>query len=264
MNIDDLKEVLSVVDEILPPKECVTFRIEAQPTTLFDNKIGGTPYFPKDMEYPTFNDKPLILLAQINFSTFKPIEGFPDKGIMQVYIADEDCYGMDWDDNTSNTSFRVIYHEDIIEDPDKLIDSLPYEMSDDLPFKGEYLLTPNENSVMYATPYLENFDDVFVEAYNDIMDNPINDIFELEDSLVNELYDRNERAYAWIGGYPIFTQYDPRSDEKYSTLLFESDSFWNKEINIMWGDSGTGTFFISPEDLKNKDFSKILYSWDCC
>lgn len=260
----ELKTILDKVDAILPPKECVTFEIKNAVTTVFDNKIGGIPYFPKDMEYPTFNNKPLVLLAQINFNTFKSIPNFPDKGIMQIYIADEDCYGMDWDDNTSNTSFRVIYHEDIIEDPDKLIDSLPYEVSGDLPFKGEYLLIPNESSVMYATPYLEDFGTVFVEAYNSIMDEPIKDIYDLGDSICDSFYNRNEKAYAWIGGYPIFTQYDPRTDGGHQTLLFESDSFWNKEINIMWGDSGTGTFFISPEDLINKDFSKVLYSWDCC
>ena len=43
-------------------------------------------------------------------------------------------------------------------------------------------------------------------------------------------------------------------------MLFESDSF----KDIMWGDSGTGEFFITPEDLINKDFTNVLYNWDCC
>ena len=33
--------------------------------------------------------------------------------------------------------------------------------------------------------------------------------------------------------------------------------------DIMWGDVGVANFFIRPEDLKNKDFSKVLYNWDC-
>ena len=28
-------------------------------------------------------------------------------------------------------------------------------------------------------------------------------------------------------------------------------------------DSGVGNFFISKEDLKNKDFSHVRYYWDC-
>jgi uncharacterized protein YwqG len=36
------------------------------------------------------------------------------------------------------------------------------------------------------------------------------------------------------------------------------------ENEIMWGDSGVGNFFIHPEDLKKRDFSKVFYNWDCC
>jgi len=31
----------------------------------------------------------------------------------------------------------------------------------------------------------------------------------------------------------------------------------------MWGDCGVGNFFINIEDLKNLDFSDVLYNWDC-
>lgn len=31
---------------------------------------------------------------------------------------------------------------------------------------------------------------------------------------------------------------------------------------ILWGDAGVGNFFISKEDLINKDFSRVLYNWD--
>ncbi|MDE5859478.1 MAG: DUF1963 domain-containing protein, partial [Oscillospiraceae bacterium] len=32
---------------------------------------------------------------------------------------------------------------------------------------------------------------------------------------------------------------------------------------IMWGDMGVANFFISENDLKNLDFSKVAYNWDC-
>ena len=264
MDREQIKQVLEQVDKVLPPKDCVTFTLSKEPTTVFDNKIGGIPYFPKDMEYPTFENKPLVLLAQLNFNTFKSIPNFPDKGIMQIYIADDDCYGIDWNDNTSNTSFRVIYHEDIITDTDKLIDTLPYELNDYMLFTEEYKLIPNEPSVMYATPYVEGFDDIFTKTYNELFDEPIKDIFQLDNELLDSLYERNERTFIWIGGYPVFTQEDPRRDDEYSILLFESDSYTKDDIYIMWGDSGTGTFFIKPDDLINKNFSKTMFSWDCC
>jgi uncharacterized protein YwqG len=69
-----------------------------------------------------------------------------------------------------------------------------------------------------------------------------------------------------IGGYPYFTQYDPRAYTRYSdcdfNLLFQMDTDWPE--NIMWGDAGVGNFFIREEDLRNCDFSHVLYNWDCC
>ena len=31
----------------------------------------------------------------------------------------------------------------------------------------------------------------------------------------------------------------------------------------MWGDAGVANFFISEQDLKNKDFTNVVYNWDC-
>ena len=71
-----------------------------------------------------------------------------------------------------------------------------------------------------------------------------------------------------IGGYPIFSQDDPRLNESLSDcdiLLFELDSVYDKEndIDIMWGDMGTGSFFITRDKLKALDFSRVLYNYDC-
>lgn len=265
MTLEDIKDVLEKVDEIFPPKECVSFKVENRPTTVFDNKIGGIPYFPKDMEYPTTNaGEPLALLAQINFNTFESIPNYPDKGILQVYIANEDCYGMNFDNNFDTNGFRIIYHENVIEDTEQLIDAIPYEYLE-LPFDREYLLTPNTPSIMYASPHLEDFEEAFVDAYNELREDQIEEIYDLDDEICEALYERNEHLDIWIGGYPVFTQSDPRYNQSgFDMLLFESDSVWGDDVDIMWGDSGTGTFFIKLEDLINKDFSNVLYSWDCC
>ena len=36
-----------------------------------------------------------------------------------------------------------------------------------------------------------------------------------------------------------------------------------KDINIMWGDVGTGCFLIPRSNLKNLDFSRVVYNYDC-
>ena len=65
-------------------------------------------------------------------------------------------------------------------------------------------------------------------------------------------------------GYSYFTQEDPRYDKRYNdydTLLFQLDS---EGEYILWGDCGIGNFFINKKTLIEKDFSKVLYNWDCC
>ncbi len=39
--------------------------------------------------------------------------------------------------------------------------------------------------------------------------------------------------------------------------MFQMDS--DVDANIYWGD--IGNFFIRPEDLKSRDFSKVAYDW---
>ncbi|WP_455248229.1 DUF1963 domain-containing protein, partial [Rothia aeria] len=33
---------------------------------------------------------------------------------------------------------------------------------------------------------------------------------------------------------------------------------------IMWGDVGTANWLITPEQLKNRDFSQVIFEWSCC
>ena len=34
-------------------------------------------------------------------------------------------------------------------------------------------------------------------------------------------------------------------------------------VEMLWGDVGVCNFFIHPHDLAKRDFSKVLYNWDC-
>ena len=64
-----------------------------------------------------------------------------------------------------------------------------------------------------------------------------------------------------IGGYPYFVQQEPAYCEEYNILLLQLDI--DDTCGIMFGDSGNCNFFISEEDLKNRDFSKVEYDWQC-
>ncbi len=74
-----------------------------------------------------------------------------------------------------------------------------------------------------------------------------------------------------LGGYPFFTQTDFREwgspFEQYRLLFqLDSDGAGDNDLGfeVLWGDAGVGNFFIHPDDLKQRDFSRVAYNWDCC
>ena len=170
-------------------------------TKPWESKLGGCPYMKDTQEYPMDNQgKPMMFLAQINFEEMPPLEGFPEKGLLQFYIANTDDYGYD-------EPCKVIYIEE-----------------------GE-----------------------FEEMLNLISD-------EDED----DFYDAFASGTSRIGGYPSFVQ-DPvecyEMGEK-EILLLQLDV--DDPSGLMFGDSGNCQFFISMEDLDNKNFSELAYDWACC
>ncbi len=82
----------------------------------------------------------------------------------------------------------------------------------------------------------------------------------------NELFDSEllNKSGNKIGGYASCAQSDILElapvNENW-LLLLQID--WAKNADIMWGDGGTGNFFIEESDLRNLDFSRVVYNWDC-
>lgn len=121
-----LEKILARVDELIPTVETVRLKPSRGSTTVFDSKLGGVPYFPKDMEYPTVHKgedagKPLKFLAQLNFGSLPKIDGFPSKGILQFFTFLNSLYGAGYDAPCEPNAFRVVYHDRVTEDTAALI-----------------------------------------------------------------------------------------------------------------------------------------------
>jgi uncharacterized protein YwqG len=103
--------------------------------------------------------------------------------------------------------------------------------------------------------------------YRGLFEEATSDLKNYAKNLLAKINDDNgknkELLLLFINRFPAgkdFTQDDIRNeDTKYDTLLLQVDS----DKGIMWGDMGVANFFINLKDLKNKDFSKVLYTWDC-
>lgn len=225
---------------------------------FWQSKLGGLPYLPKGFEYPKgVQGNPLFLLAQINFEEVPCLEGFPQGGILQFYIADDDFYGANWDNPTQQESFQVIYFPTISKTEDDLVTDfsflpepkgLPFFGSSSLQFKKKVApvgYTDYEFEKLLGVHFFEQFGDK-------------------EDDIWEEYAEKFSSEGHKIGGYAYFTQEDPRLDkesvEKY-ILLLQIDT--DNAVDIMWGDSGVGNFFIPQTDLEKLDFSRVLYTWDC-
>lgn len=249
---------------------------EAANLSIFDSKFGGLPYWNEETEYPTDkNGDALILLAQINFEK-TPIndDRFPKKGILQFFIGTNDLMGADFDNMTAQEGFRVIYHENVNTEITKEeiraqgirsnveLDGASEEY---FPFYKQYEITFEESMEPISTAS-SNFEKILKQSAEEVLKRDIEDVWSIFESDEEELI--NDTFYICghkILGYPFFTQWDPReegeiyNDKKYDTLLLQIDSVGD----ILWGDSGVGNFFINGDDLKNKKFDNVMYTWDC-
>ena len=208
---------------------------------------------PKNLAYPRDRrGKFLHLLAQINFEECPNIEPFPQSGILQLYIGDDDLNGLDFANPLNQDGFRVLYLHQV----DKSNAQSDFGF---LPEAEFFPLGPSPYSLAFVTQDMPVTipDYRFEKAFGAISDLPAD--------FLEEYHNRCSGSGHRIGGYPYFTQQNPRYDEHYADkdiLLLQIDT--DEGNNIMWGDCGVGGFFISSTDLKSRDFSSVLYNWDCC
>ncbi len=261
-------------------KECIHIYPEKSVNlSIFDSKFGGIPYLPKNFEVPygTSDDNgQLALLAQINCAELPENNLYPKVGILQFWIGRDDLMGLEDD-------YKVVYFENIDNtitreevltkytplDPEDYDQYSPFN-----PSNAEFGLT-FEKGVSSITTEDYRFEDIVINAIHELYpDEEVSNLYcDLDDDVYEYFYDSLRGLSHAIGGYPNFTQYDPRSynseegeQSPYDIMLLQVETDWSKgrDVEIMWGDSGVGNFFISEENLKNLNFDDVLYNWDCC
>lgn len=261
--------------------------IEADRTPgLTDTKLGGLPYWPADLAYPTTpKGQKLMLLAQLRLADFGNDERLPGQGILQFFIdATDDCSGMDFDDSTRQNGFRVVWHRTV--DPSvtpEQVEALGMPTSlvgfdEDFlgnPLTGEFALRV-EPTISCMNTADGRIDELFVDCCREILGE---DFLAGRDSYwdlldhdgVDLLFDElkcPEPAHL-VFGYPFFTQEDPRLGEladEFDTLLLQIDSEGEPgtgKDRVLWGDVGIGGFFVNGAALRRGDFSRVLFNWDC-
>ena len=243
---------------------------------LTDSKLGGIPYIPQGGALPTSVDgKPLFMLAQINCEQLPENTLYPKKGLLQFWIAATEAplYGLDYEAPCSNDFKQVIYYPTFGE-------ALPIDdFINDYTFDNENL--PFNSKRQFALHFKKDTESIsleeraatqlFFEKWNEAFSTQITTIDEFFEEVPNDICEEinasllKEPTGHKIGGYPYFTQVDPREENDPHTLLLlqiDIDNVGGEEI--CWGnEGGVANFFVSPEDMANCKFDDVLYNWDC-
>lgn len=257
--------VKEIRDKILQKTAIPCMKLELTDTKpgLFDSKVSGIGYVPHDGKIPEDSQgSQLQLLAQINCAEIM-LEDFPHQGLLQFWILNDDVSGLNFDDNTLQDTFRVLYFKE----PDQTVTekevcekmAASSDEDDFFPVRGCYGLTFSED-----VDTISSSDYRFESCIRKLVQQ---DYPEEAESLLENMDDFFDGGSGHkIGGYPGFAQWDPRSSEDtHDILLFQLDSdYGDNGDKVLWGDCGIGNFFINREKLRNCDFSDVIYNWDCC
>jgi uncharacterized protein YwqG len=242
-------------------------RIELVPLpldALAVSKVGGRAWWPEGTPAPTGSaGEPMVLLAQVNFAEVPPIEGYPTQGLLQFFVAArDDVYGATFSDGATTMEslatqqrFRIVYWTDL---------TVP---SIALPVPAD-TLTPHTPDKPRGMRFVSDEEALSLHDYrfDRLYDGNAYAAAEAAaaargidvDQLLDGVWDRHGGTGHKLGGYPHFTQTDPRDGGDWE-LLLQLDT----DDEMMWGDVGVGNFFIQPADLARGDFSRVAYNWDC-
>lgn len=228
------------------------------------SSFGAFPLLPVDFPYPIDSSgNPLYPLAQINCKDLPDLKGYPRTGHLQFYISGSgDLYGLNIEDRLSQEGSRVLYFED----REVVRHQTDFSF---LKFSIDKYMLPTYKPQLLNFELREEYPggaDFHYESFQDEFLLPIANRYpELKEDLLFEISYCLQNSGHKIGGFAHFTQTDPRIFTEISEklpeyiLLLQIDG----DREIMWGDGGVGNFFIHPEALEKRDFSQVLYNWDC-
>jgi uncharacterized protein YwqG len=227
------------------------------------SKVGGRAWWPADEPDPQAADGTrLILLAQVNFAEVPATPGYPTHGLLQIFIAPDDYYGANFDGATSAQAlaeqrhFRVAYWPDLAVPARAL--PVPYDRPSlpHAPGEPRRMRFTRGDEALSVGDY--RFDRLFGGNAYATMAAFAKTRHLDADALWQGVAERLGGTGHKLGGYPYFTQADPRDGGPWE-LLLQLDT----DDAMMWGDAGVANFFIDPQDLARADFRRVLYHWDC-
>ncbi|HEU4881306.1 MAG TPA: DUF1963 domain-containing protein [Longimicrobium sp.] len=229
-----------------------------RPVRAQGTRIGGPVWLADDEAWPADSEGgPLEFVAQVDFAELDPLPDFPEAGLLQFFIGRGDVFGADFDD-PARGSARVLWR------PGALVGGSlrpqPASTDDELnPWeRGKVRETGLSLVDLPAVHEPDPHDWRIHERLEGQYRRP--GFEEIDDLLWNDDDGRSRRHH--VGGHPVFTQDDfrgPGRFDDYDRTLLRLTS----DGNLIWGDVGEAVFLIRHNDLLARDFSSVIFYWDC-
>ena len=242
--------------------------------TPTQSKIGGYPYMPPGFEYPLdAQGQMMVLLAQINFTEVPSLAGYPNTGILQFFVENDDILGegdvYDFSSPEKQEHYRVIYHPQVVTSvtnqvndeipviPDSEHLSVHFEESFALTFEKSIDFIPlfgfDFELLFNQFPHLNYFDfmEYFTERFPDhhISRERFEELIKQYKVNIGQEFVVNK-----LGGYAFTIQEDPRYSHPQTPY---------KQLLLLDSQAGVINFFIDPIDLQALDFSRVAFYWAC-
>lgn len=230
-------------------RECYSMQvIEGIPTPL-DSHMGGMPYMPQNTKWPLDKEENQIpFLIQINFNGMN-LEKFPSNGILQIFYNwenDEQCvrYYEELSQNFQTEGFLPKWHYD-----EGWTCGTPLKLE----LQKKYMVRPIDGS--------DVFDRIFAEVYGEYD-------YEKYKKTIHKIWKELEKYISKgnIGGWAnsaqgAFNEMNGELTLNGNKIFLFIDSMLNETISI--GDAGYIWAEITPKDLEEKNFEKLIIKGDC-
>lgn len=247
------QEIVNQIQEQSKRPACY-LEFSKEPFGIADSHLGGVPYVPRDGEIPTDEKgSQLWLCAQINFAQMPHLDGFPDRGIFQLFASDFDAdggFGFYDGECEEQNSWRVVYYEEVDssvteaecaakmavpwEEASKKNMPRPahkFDLKDIEEGRAELWRIPAHPLKISFRPVVQDvigdndfrFDDLFAAELErrlpgadpeEFMPYELRDETDEERETLRRVRDQIESGGCKLGGYAYFEQYDIREDDE--------------------------------------------------
>lgn len=258
--LDTFPDILSpfraAIAATLAPSVAVSLTQES-PRGMTQSRFAGAPWWPKAQVYPCDKaGQPLWPILQINFAETPRLDPLPSEGILQFFVGGDFLFGLNCDDLTAPDGFACRFHTDLTQE-----------------IQGDFSFLREDATAEYLSPIADPLSPAGLAFALSAMPIGVEDfrfrtllpqIAEDED-LTDAYFYWLEQSLGdlWLGGHPTFAQTDPRRDPKIAQRSDLTLLTCRATDRLMWGDMGSAQFFMKAEDLRARDFSRVIYNWDC-